>query len=57
MASFRILFMQRSEENMKKILNERVLGGTSEKVYELFRKNPPEFSSFEEFMSSVTGSL
>lgn len=50
MASFRILFMPRTDENMNKILVERVLGGTPQKTYEIFQNSEPRFSSYQEML-------
>ena len=48
MAGFRILFMPRTEENLKNLFHERVVSGSSQQVYEIFKTTPPVFSSYDE---------
>ena len=53
MAGFRILFMPRNEENLNKLLQENVLGGKPERVYEIYKSTPPQFQSYEQMVEEL----
>lgn len=53
MGNFRILFMPRTEENLKWLMNKKPLGGSAEKQYKIFVNTEPMFESYEAMLKHL----